>query len=414
MINIDFGLFHDYTTQLMQIKDWTLKLRQLRPQIKTTWKKPADWVIKDANIYGKPVKSLTITLTPSGCEWASTGGCTMCGEFEGSTKGNIVSSEFHIAQFASAISKFVSDHKPAWLRIYQEGNYANQHEMKDTTQHIILRLASIIGGIQRITIESKAMYLSQEHIEILKRAISPDVELELGIGFESANDVVRNICVNKGETIDSYRKAVRLLKEMGIRSLAYVALKPPFLSEDEAITDAITTVQSAHDIGFDAISLEPISIHGYTLVHALNTEGFYQVPWLWSVLKVAQNARYIKDFRIGGVGYYPRPVNVAYNRHLDETDGCNEVIWKAIIEYGKYRNMDIFDRLKCSCKEKWMEACNIPIDSLCTRIDQQLKCLDINRYTQFICKTPLTQQPVVSYTSADTGDTQYPGNVSNR
>ena len=46
--------------------------------------------------------------------------------------------------------------------------------------------------------------------------------------------------------------------------IAYVILKPPFLSEQEAITEAISTIGFANEIGFERISLEPMTIHGYT------------------------------------------------------------------------------------------------------------------------------------------------------
>lgn len=408
MIDLNFGIVKDYTKQLRDIRRWTQMLRQLRPHMETTWKEPADWVVKDANIKGSPVKTLTITLTPTGCTWASRGGCTMCGEYEGSTKSNTISPEFHIAQFASAVSKYVAEHNPAWIRIYQEGNYTNNNEIENSAQLTILRLASLIGGIQRITIESMAKYLTQETVTKLGGALARNVELEVGMGFEGENDVVRNVCVNKGESMRDFRKAVGLLKKMGIRSLAYVLLKPPFLSEGEAIEEAITTIQVAHEIGFDAISLEPASIHRYTLLHALKLEGLYQVPWLWSVVKVAQSAHNVRDFRIGGVGFYPRPINIAHNRHPSGIDGCNEVLWTTIKEYGKSRRLAIFEGLDCACKKEWEETCRIPNTPLITRIDQQLNSLDFERYKRIISGEQLSAQRVVGYTSAVAGGTQYP------
>lgn len=407
MINFDFGNAKDYTKLLKEIRRWAKSLRQLRPTVESTWREPVDWIVKDANINGRPVKSLTITLTPTGCSWASGGGCTMCGEFEGSTKSSIVSAEFHIAQFASAVSKYVTKYHPAWLRIYQEGNYTNSDEIESSAQLTILKLAGLLGGVERITIESLAKYITPEIVAKLNEARNPNVELEIGMGFEGENEIVRNICVNKGENIDDFHKAVRLLKKMGIRSLAYVLLKPPFLSEGEAIEEAISTIQVANEIGFDAVSLEPASIHRHTLLHALNLEGFYQLPWLWSVIKVAMSARNIRDFRIGGVGFYPRPINVAHNRHPAGISGCNEILWAAIKEYGKSRNFAIFEGLDCACKKDWEETCRMPSTSLLTRVDQQLKGLDLERYKRFISEEQLICQPAVGYATAEAGGTQY-------
>jgi len=408
MIDSNFGSVHDYTKQIRHIKNWVLRLRRLRPKLETTWEEPADWTNKFSNLHGSPAQTLTITLTPTGCAWASMGGCTMCGEFEGSTKGNNVSAEFHIAQFASAVSKYVAKYNPTWLRIYQEGNYTNPDEIEPSAQLTILRLASLIGGIKRITVEAMAKYLTQERVQDLKNSITRDVELEIGMGFEAENDVVRNVCINKGESINDFRRAVALLKDAGIRSVAYVLLKPPFLTENEAIEEAIATIQLAHNIGFDAVSLQPVTIHGYSLVHALNTEGLYQLPWLWSVVKVAQSARNIPDFRISAAGFYPRPMNVAYNRHPNGTDGCNETLWAAIKEYSKWHRFEILESVDCTCKKEWEEACRVTEGPLHTRIDQQLGRLDLDSYIRFISEGQLVRQPMVNRALAADGGTQYP------
>ncbi len=407
MTGVRFGSVKEYSNQVQRIRGWALRLRQLRPRMETNWNEPADWVIKSASLNGSPVMALTVTLTPTGCAWASKGGCTMCGEFEGSTKSNTVSAEFHIAQFASAVAKYVSEFKPAWIRIYQEGNYTNRDEIVESAQLTILRLASLISGVRRITIESMAKYITRESVETLEKAITRDVELEVGIGFEGKNDVVRNVCVNKGESMHDFRKAVDLLKGKGMRTLAYVLLKPPFLTEDEAIKEATETIQEAKQIGFDAVSLEPASIHRFTLVHALSLEGLYQLPWLWSVAKVAASARNIQDFRIGGVGFYPRPMNVAHNRHPGGNEGCNKSFWAAIKDYGASRNIDIFKNLSCPCIKDWEETCLSKEAPLPVRIDKQLARLDIERYKRAISEEPISRGEVVSYTTAVAGGSQY-------
>lgn len=404
--SINFGKVDEYTVQNKQIRDWALKLRQLRPILETKWEEPADWVIKNANIYGKSVKSLTITLTPSGCAWASSGGCTMCGEYEGSTKGKSVTPMFHIAQFASSISNLISENKPSWLRIYQEGNYTNPNEIENSAQITILKLGSLIKGIKRITIESMAKYITQKSVENIIKAVNDRVELEIGMGFEAENDVVRNICVNKGESKDDFKKAIDVLQKNNIRSLAYVLLKPPFLTETEAIKEAILTINYANDLGFNAISLEPLSIHRYTIVHALSLEGLYQLPWLWSMVKVIQSIDNVQDLRIGGIGFYPRPINVAYNRHSKGSTDCNKVFWNAIKEYGKTRNKELFKKLYCICKKEWEEECQISSENLKTRIDKQLRILNIDKYKIKIA-SDLISQSNVNYTTAIKGGTQY-------
>lgn len=239
-------------------------------------------------------------------------------------------------------------------------------------------------GVERITIESLAKYLNKTNVSNLAKSVCDNVELEIGMGFEAENVVVRNICINKGESLSDFKKAVKLLKDNGIRSLAYVLLKPPFLTEKESIDEAIATIQLADEIGFDAISLEPASLHKYSLLHALNIKGHYQLPWLWSIIEVAKAATNIKDFRIGGTGFYPRPSQIAYNRHKDQGVDCNKTFWSAIKEYGKHRDMSVFEQLTCTCKTDWENECCSEVPRLNERINNQLKDVNIKEYENAI------------------------------
>lgn len=374
-----FGRVTDYAAVRQQIHDVALTLRGLRPSLECTWREPADHVVKDANMHGETVVSLTITLTPFGCEWAATGGCTMCGEYEGSTKGRALSPEFHVAQFAAAVGRYAAAHYPAWLRIYQEGNFANRAEVDRDAQISILRLAGVIRGVRRVTIECMAKYVVRDHFLDLRDALDPSVELEVGMGFEAEDDVIRNVCVCKGETIAEFEQAVRTLKNCGVRSLAYVLLKPPFVTEGEAIDEATATIRRAASFGFDGISLEPASIHAYSVVDALYRAGCYTPPWLWSVLEVARASKGIADFRIGGTGFFPRPKNLAFNRH-EADDGCNDRFWNAIRDYGATRDMATLEAIDCQCRSAWRKVLEQEAEPLQTRIEHQLSTLDLNRY----------------------------------
>jgi radical SAM enzyme (TIGR01210 family) len=408
---MDFGDINDYTNEMQSIREWALRLRQIRPPIKTSWEEPADWVTKGSNLGGKTATVVSITLTPTGCEWANSGGCTMCGEYEGSAKNVTVSPEFHIAQFASAVSKYVALHHPSWLRIYQEGNYTNAHEVHPTAQKTILRLASMISGVQRITIESMAKYISQEGAQNLRSTLASNAELEVGMGFEAENDVVRNVCVNKGETMDDYRRAIKLLRSQGLHTLAYVLLKPPFLSESEAIDEAIRTIRIANDLGFDAVSLEPMSVHRFSLVHALYLEGLYRPPWLWSVIEVAKNVHIDKEFRIGGVGYYPRSVDVAHNKCQRQLD-CNKKCWNAIREYNQTRDFGALNDLSCECRRDWETELQRIEPPLKERINVQVARLNYEKYVDSVKSPESGRNLVLEHALPKIGGTQYEQNTT--
>lgn len=383
-----FGKVDDYKNELERITKSVKKLRNLKSGKITQWDEAAEWHMKYSNLHGIPALSLTITLSPTGCEWARQGGCTMCGEFEGAYKRDdlLNNPQFHISQFVSAVTNpsvwdtALKEEVPiSWIRINQEGNFTNPHEMNIEAQEKILRLATRIKGVKRVTIESRPQYLSEKTVLFLADIFnSSGVELEIGMGLEAENDVVRNICINKRGTREQFEKTVNLLKKHNIYSLAYILLKPPFLTEKEAIDEAVETAHFAANIGFSRISFEPMSIHQYTLADLLKENGDYKPPWLWSVIEVAKRCSDISNiFGIGGVGYYPVPTEYAHN-YCMEKDDCNRKIIEAIKKYNEIRDVSVFEHLDCRCKRIWYNECLESPSSLDKRIDKQLTMVEKN------------------------------------
>lgn len=371
-----------YKEELLDIIDIVKTLRQKHNGRHTSWEEPAEWHLKYSNINKKPELALTITLSPTGCDWAQKGGCTMCGEFEGSYKEKILVKDpkFHISQFAMAISNpniwtaaRLENRDISWLRINQEGNFFNEAEMNRTAQLAILNLAVHIYGIKKITVESRPQYLTERTIsDIAKIFKNSNIDFEIGMGLEAKNEIIRNVCINKQEKNLDYINAVRLLKKYGISPLAYIIIKPPFLTEAEAIDEAVETAHFAHEIGFERISFEPMSIHPYTLIDLLRQTGDYYAPWLWSVVEIAIKCSDISDIvGIGGVGYYPIPSSYAHN-YCNVSEGCNEQFLKAIMEYNRTRNISVFSNLSCRCKTEWQKACTYSSEPLKERIRNQL------------------------------------------
>jgi radical SAM enzyme (TIGR01210 family) len=399
----NFGQVKDYSAELRRIIKNIKQLRKKKQGKQTTWKSAAEWHLKYSNLKGESVLALTITLSPTGCEWAKKGGCTMCGEFEGSVKRNslVKNPQFHIAQFSAAIGnpkiweKVHEEGKPiSWLRILQEGNYTNSKEMNNEAVEMILRLAMHIDGIKRITIESRPQYLDELCVKNLHELFKGSaVELEIGMGVEAHNEVVRNVCINKQCTNEQYVKVVKLLKKYNILPLAYVLLKPPFLTEHEAIEEAVVTAHFAANIGFSRISFEPMSIHSYTLVDALVQTNDYKLPWLWSVVEVTKKCADIANiFGIGGIGYYPIPDKYSDNHNCANKENCNNSFSIAIINYNKNRDVKEFDSLSCQCKNQWKEECDKKSLPLKERMQEQLDKVEklIPNYTVQTSEANLT------------------------
>lgn len=213
--------------------------------------------------------------------------------------------------------------------------------------------------------------------------------MEVGIGVESANFMIRELCHHKGiEDNNNIVKTIKILNEYNCKALAYINFKPIFLTEKEAIEDAINTGVQCLEMGFHAISIEPTSIQEYALTDYLREIGHYRVPWLWSVREVIKGI-YDRmgtgkkiDVRIGG--YFDEevlsgsqgasfdnrneifPIQNAFN-----CTACSSSLIQQIKQYNMtYDVKDLYKINKCPhCTEMWKAVVEI-VDSrrLITRI----------------------------------------------
>ena len=61
--------------------------------------------------------------------------------------------------------------------------------------------------------------------------------MEIGVGLESSNPMTRDLCVNKSYRPDMFEKLVKKVRKH-CRLLAYVLIKPSFLTEKEGLDDS--------------------------------------------------------------------------------------------------------------------------------------------------------------------------------
>lgn len=339
--------------------------------------------IRSCFLEGKKAKKLIIYLRSSGCRWMLNdehGGCTMCGHLAGSTLGKKISTLAYKVQFDKIIAQFDFKDIPM-VCVYNEGSFFNEEEMPTITREYIFEKLNIISEIKCVIFETRPEYLTAEKLEVLRNLL-PSKEVEIGIGLETSDDYTRQMCLNKGFLVDEFLQAIILLKKYGIRSLAYVLMKPPFLSEQLAIEDSIRTIKWAFQQGVDTVSLEPTSVQEYTLVHLLYNLEKYRPPWIWSVLKVVSEVGHLGLVRIGGFEFYPPPFVCTHNCSM-----CNEACVDAIEKYNASNDINIINTtltMGCtSCTEEWLKQlqdnCNIE-----TSIDTLLSAFQIDEISKFL------------------------------
>src|SRR5947209_7049156 len=115
----------------------------------------------------------------------------------------------------------------------------------------------------------------------------------MALGLESTNENVLRYAVNKVWGLKEHMRAATVAREAGATVKTYLLIKPPFLTEREAIEDA---VRSGHDADphSDTVSFNPVNVQSRTIVDRLFRRGEYRPPWLWSVVEVLERTRDLK------------------------------------------------------------------------------------------------------------------------
>lgn len=292
----------------------------------------AVWSSKDL-LDGHAVGSLTIILRTRGCRWNM---CSMCGY---ASEGAAASSEDLLYQLKAAMSRLSSMDQV--VKIYTSGSFFDPVEVPSDARLEILRTVSN-AGIRKLVVESRPQYITQEAV----RQCADSVELEVGIGLETASDPIRDHVVRKGFKLQDFIAASQLVHGSGGRVKAYLLLKPPFLSEGAAIRDAISSMAKASQYA-DVLSLNLCNVQRGTDLEGLWERGEYRPPWLWSAVEVLRKSGDL------GIPVICDPVAAGSQRGPHNCGLCDELVANAIKAHLLEQDVTIFDSLDCSCIPTW-------------------------------------------------------------
>ncbi len=289
----------------------------------------AVWIEKE-RLDDRIVKCLTVILRSRGCYWNR---CLMCG-YKKDTSKDVTLNDL-IEQLKFALRKM---NGAEVVKIFTSGSFLDSNEIPREFRSFVYN--SLAGKVKKLIIESRPEFVNKETVEELS---SLDFETEVGIGLETADDFIREHCINKGFKFEDFKRAARLLKSYGVRVKAYLLLKPPFLSEGEAIRDVIRSIKAVKDL-VDVVSVNPVNVQSNTYVERLWLKRLYRPPWLWSAVEV------LKDTDVETIC---DPVAYGKSRGPHNCGRCDREVAKAIRDFSLTQNPSVFDGLSCSCIKLW-------------------------------------------------------------
>jgi radical SAM enzyme (TIGR01210 family) len=288
----------------------------------------------------KPVESLTVILRTAGCSWRR---CTMCGY---AREGAPSSAEDLIAQFQRALQNLSPEAR--MIKIYTSGSFLDSREVPLKARDRILDMVQS-SDVGRLVVESRPQYITSESVG----ALLSHVETEFSIGLETSNDLIRRHAIDKGFSFQEFVAASHAVHELGGLVKAYLLLKPPLLSEAEAVRDAISSAREARSYA-DTLSLNLCNVQRDTLLERLWERGGYRPPWLWSAIEVLREVEgpVICD-----------PVGAGSKRGPHNCGRCDTSVAEAIRKHNLSQDPAIFEALHCDCREAWQNLLRLESSS---------------------------------------------------
>ena len=296
----------------------------------------------------KTTNQLTLMLPGKGCAWAKkTGGCTMCGfskkieQIGGKFSDNDLIILYEVAEIMT------TNDRPTDISIYNAGSFINDDEISENVQLKICKKVKKHPTIKSLLIESRAEYIADKKILSLKKELS-DKKLIVAIGLEAQDDKIRNVYVKKGMSKQEYEQAIKILKQNNVKIATYILIKPIYLTEKEAIEEAIKSAEYAFSTGSDEVIFESSFIQEDTIMEKLYNEKKFKPPWLWSIIEVVKKTYNLGDIRLGGFNDEPPPIAIPFNCPL-----CSEKIKNSLQKYRETNDIELLNNLHCDCKKEW-------------------------------------------------------------
>lgn len=234
---------------------------------------------------GRVVGRKKVILMSGGCSVPT---CTMCPFTNENNYGLGYDAEGLLRQVTDVLARTSDEPDYEVLALYNDGSFFAPAEIPRDVQITIAELVAR-SGVRHLVVESLPQFVTPAVLESFLAALG-DVELEVGIGLQSADDLVRQTLVNTRISRASFERAMATMTSFGVTPKIYLMIKPPFLSDAEAITDVLDSVSYLRALGVAGVTLCPTRVSRNTVAWRLWESGHYTPPNLWTVVDTVRRA----------------------------------------------------------------------------------------------------------------------------
>jgi len=277
------------------------------------------------------VRSLTVILRTKGCYWARSDGCTMCGyiyDADPNSCGADVKKQFDAVLNCYGKNFGV-------VKLFTSGSFFDTNEVPADVRNYIL---DKLSGVPKVIVETRPEFVTDEVCEEISKILNG---AEVAIGLETSNDLIRNSCINKGFNFNDFVEASKLASSHNLTVKAYLLLKPPMLTEKQALDDTITSIKEASRYA-NTISLNLCNVQKGTYVEKLWKKRLYRPPWLWTAVEALKRTA-------GMTTIICDPVAGGTARGPHNCGTCDDDVIHEIQEYSLTQDKAVF---KTNCKDR--------------------------------------------------------------
>ncbi|MET7487704.1 hypothetical protein [Streptomyces sp. NPDC005538] len=356
------------------VKDLRRRIGDLSLRLRTsgTQTKPAEPRFVDYDLIRLPNGDVAgrkkVIIMSGGCSVPT---CTMC-PFTNLNNYGINGATSHdslLDQVRRTVVRTEGEPSYQVLSLYNDGSFFAPREIPRDVQVEIARLVAA-AGVKRLVVESLPQFVTEPVLAPFVRALGK-VRLEIGIGLQSADVLVRETLVNTRISQVSFERALTVMASLGVDPKIYLMVKPPFLTDGEAVTDVVQSVDYLAGLGVQGMTLCPTRVSRNTVAWELWQAGQYTPPNLWTVVEAIRRVHQRLAVRVACVNLRGTDFESVFP---DACPLCADRVVDALMRFGETGEADDLPE-DCACRPP-VEVTGLDHAAITTRAARQLAVLE--------------------------------------
>lgn len=226
---------------------WIRARRETRPEFDVY--RPQDQFVEiERSAEGKLLPTLTVLLRGRECPWH----CLMCDLWK-NTVSHPVPPGAIPAQVQHAFASLPPDTAPPrQIKLYNSGSF---FDVRAVPPEDYAAIGGLLRGVERVIVECHPKLVGSRALQF-RDNLPESAQFEVAMGLETVHPLALER-LNKGMTLDDFRRAAHFLRQHQIALRAFALVSPPFVPVSEALPWVNRTAAFAFDCGATAVSLIP-------------------------------------------------------------------------------------------------------------------------------------------------------------